>query len=357
MVSAFTDPHKDALLLRKPTRRMYPRLRAPAISLLLALGVAACGDGTGTTDALGSLDARAVADVADSLLIPLGASVGPIYSLRTAFPTIVEQGLSFQRAAADVVIPAGIAGSTFIYDPLTLDWSVDTTRTGAPADGVRVVWFLRDNAGNVVQPVTEGGYIDLTDEDSGGALSAIGIRIVAAADTGDVTLADLTESIVGDSAQGTETYHAAGFYGGGNRVVNFDAVTDVSGDTLTGHQTSVTYSMTSEGDSYAFSASVQQDSAGTANAWTYTGSITTGGETAELTLDLVDQDGSESGTGTLSYKGEPLVRLTAQGTSYGYTDIDGNRLSSSEQVEVDYLVRAILQTWAYAFLDLPLLFL
>lgn len=336
---------------------MNPRLSVPAISLLLALGVAACSDGTGPTDALGSLDARAVADVADSLLIPLGASVGPIYSLRTAFPTIVEQGLSFQRTVADVVIPDSVTGSTFVYDPVTLEWAVDTTRTDAPVDGVRVVWLVRDNAGNVIQPVTEGGYIDLSDEDDGGALSSIGIRIVAAEDTGDVTLADLTESIVGDSTQGTETYHAAGFYGGGNRVVNFDAVSDVSGDTLTGHQTSVTFSMASEGDSYAFSASVDEDSTGTANAWTYTGSITTGGETTELTLDLTSQDGIESGTGTLSYRGEPLIRLTAQGTSYGYTDLDGNRLSSSEQTQVDLLVRAILQSWAYAFLDLPLLFL
>lgn len=334
---------------------MYPNRRTLAIALIIALGAVSCGDGTGPSDALGSLDARAVAAVADSLLAPLSESGGPINSLRDAFPTIVEQGLSFQRGAADVVIPDSIAGSTFVYDPLALVWAVDTTRTGAPADGVRVVWLLRDNAGNVLQPVTEGGYIDLSDEDTGGALSAIGIRIVDTQGTGDVTLADITESIVGDSAQGTETYRSEGFYGGGRRVVNFDVVSDVSGDTITGQQTSVTVSMASEGDSYAFAASVDDDSTGTATTWSYTGSITTGGETTELTLDLMSQDRVESGTGTLSYRGEPLVRINAQGTTYGYTDMDGNRLSSSEQVQVDRLVRAILQSWAYAFLGLPLL--
>ncbi len=357
MVSAFGDQHKDVLLFPKQ-RRMYLRPRVMAISLILSLGIAACGDGTGPTNALGSLDARAVASVADNLLAPLDEVGSPIYSLRDAFPTIVEQGLSYDGGVApDLVIPTGLAGSTFVYDPQTLDWAVDTTRTDAPTDAVRVVWLLRDNAGNVITPAEEGGYIDLTDEDTGGALSALGIRIVATSVTGNVDLADLTESIVGDSLQGTQTYHSSGFYGGANRVVNFDVVSDVSGDTLTGHETSVAVSLSSEGDSYAFSASVTEDSAGAASTWTYQGSITTGGKTADLTLDLTSQDGTPSGTGTLSFEDEPLIRINAQGTSYSYTDLDGKSISSSEQVEADRLVRAILQTWAYAFLDMPLLFL
>lgn len=336
---------------------MYLRPRLPILGLALTLGAIACIDGTGPTNALGNLDARAVAAVSDSMLAPLAESWNPTYSLQDAFPAIMDQGLSYdQRPAADLVIPSGITGSTFVYDPQNLTWSVDSARTGAPADGVRVIWLLRDNAGNVILPAEDGGYIDLTDEDTGGVLSVIGIRMVAAEDTGDITVSDLTESIVRDTTQGTETYQATGFYGGGWRTVDFDLVSDVTGDTLTGHQTSVSASMASGDNSYAFAASVDEDSAGTATGWTYMGSITTGGKTAELSLEFASQDGVQTGGGTLSYGGEPRIQIQVQGSSYTYTDLDGKRLSASEQVEVDYLVRALLQTWSYALLRMPLLF-
>ena len=124
-------------------------------------------------------------------------------------------------------IPPEVAGKTFVYDEGTGDW-VASDRTGAPANGVRFVLYAVDAFGDVVTPLVETGYVDLTDLSSG---TALGARLVAV--SGGQTKADYSATATGDGTDGMLAI--AGFIGTGAHRVDLDFSADVStsGDVVT----------------------------------------------------------------------------------------------------------------------------
>lgn len=65
--------------------------------------------------------------------------------------------------AAIQVISNGARGRTFVYDAALDDYRVDSTRTGAPANGVRFVLYAVDASDRPI-PAQEIGYADLLDD-------------------------------------------------------------------------------------------------------------------------------------------------------------------------------------------------
>ncbi|MFO7894232.1 MAG: hypothetical protein R6U63_10890 [Longimicrobiales bacterium] len=344
---------------------MYAPFRIAPIAALLALAAAGCDSGTEPTGALNDLNADAVASLAEGMLVPSRGIVAPVAALRDAFPVLTEQGVSFRRAvAADLVFPTELTGQTFVYDVQAETWVADSARTAAPADGIRVVWYDTDPAGNLLLPLDEEGYVDLTDEDSGGALSRIGIRIMGTAGDGDVSVADFSEGLDRSGAeQWSETFTAAGFYGGGfaggDRIVDFDVVSQATGDTVSGDQ-QFTIDVTLEDQDAVYSLAItgSEEGASDANQQTYLSTVVHPGGTTELDLDIVtDEAGNQSGSGTLSHDGIERVRITIAESDFSYSDIDGNALSPGEAGDVDGLVLALFTTGYRLLFKLPLLFL
>ena len=353
---------------------MYVSHRNAAIVLTLILGVAACDSGT-ETEPIG-IDPAEVTSTVTALVTPITESRSATLALQDAFIALTDQGVSFMRQASgaeqpallrvlgapapagDFVFPAELVGSTFVYSLQSGDWVVDSTRTGAPAAGVRVIWYDTDAAGNLLQPLSEEGYIDLTDEDTGGELSRIGIRMVETVDTGDVTLSELTESIQGTEApQWSERFEAAGFYGGASRVVDFSAVSDAAGDSVSGDQDlSLSVALESNNETYALTINSSEDGATGDVQQNIVGTVTREGGVTELDLDLTQSGGAQSGSGILSHDGTPLVEVTVEGSDFRYQGVDGE-LSSRDEAGVDSLVRTLFLAGLEVLLSLPLILL
>lgn len=177
----------------------------------------------GITDEFGA--GSAVLDAAT--LQDLALTRGGRASAASAINVFFRKGGAPAIDASLVSIPPEVAGKTFVYDEGTAEW-VASDRTGAPASGVRFVLYAVDAFGDVVSPLVETGYVDLTDLSSGSELSA---RLVAV--SGGQTKADYSATATGDAGNGT--LEVEGFIGTGSQRVDLDFTADVttSGDNVT----------------------------------------------------------------------------------------------------------------------------
>ncbi len=78
-----------------------------------------------------------------------------------------------------MIFPADLLGKTLVFNPLTEQYEVDPARDGeAPTNGLRLVLYAVDPIlHQIIEPMTEIGYLQLTDEDTP-AMDAVGILAV-----------------------------------------------------------------------------------------------------------------------------------------------------------------------------------
>ena len=126
-----------------------------------------------------------------------------------------------------LAFPSSIQGRTLVWDPAQNGYVIDTSLTGAPANGVRIVYYVSDASGTPTSSATPLGYIDLTDEDRSLA-ERVGVRIVeyGATVSQDRELADyaVEMSVSGGSGAGTLEFGMAGMTAGNGDVLDFDLV-------------------------------------------------------------------------------------------------------------------------------------
>lgn len=362
---------------------MYDRIRSASISLLaLTVIVAGCGGDDPVGGIPDDFNPVEIGGSVEALLQPAGGIAAPRVALQSAFSFLVDQGLTFDRVgdepagpfvpglsvpgrgviAAAVEIPAGLLGQTVVFDNSEQGqgWVVDSARTGAPANGVRIIWYSIDSAGNLIQPLTEQGYVDLTDEDDGTG-SRIGIEMVATAGSGNTVLADFTERLDSTST-GTAAvtdFQAAGFFRGAGETVDFSVDYEVSTDTLSG-DSDILIAVTLDGTEGVYTLQIDGTESGSDGAidQAITADMVRAGITTVLNLDLsVSGTGAQSGTGNLVHDGSSVVDIAIDGTDFQYTEPGGDRLGGGASADVDYLVRALYLTGLDALLRLPLLFL
>ncbi|MCU0621177.1 MAG: hypothetical protein MUC69_06725 [Gemmatimonadales bacterium] len=130
-------------------------------------------------------------------------------------------GLDRQGGVASVeVLPPSVLGLTFVFDPATERY-VASTRTGAPANGVRfVLYTVNPVTGEPAEPLQEVGYADIVDE---GTASTTSLRTTVV--SGGTTYLDYRVDVTAGLNSGVALVD--GFVTNGVDRVNFDLRNEV----------------------------------------------------------------------------------------------------------------------------------
>jgi hypothetical protein len=195
-----------------PLRRLVP------IATALLLG--ACAETSSPPDTLttppvdGSLatvDQALTGQVWESFRV-----LGPRFTPAGAAALVAVGAAGHDGLSASSVprLPAAVLGTTFVLDSVTLEYLPDSSRTGAPADGVRFILYAVNPLTGAPVPGAEIGHADLMDEGIGLPVGiALRLRVVSA---GTTWLEYAVTAVSGDSAGGLQ---AAGFtHADGTRV-------------------------------------------------------------------------------------------------------------------------------------------
>ncbi|NIQ56016.1 MAG: hypothetical protein GWN71_22430 [Gammaproteobacteria bacterium] len=357
---------------------MKAAARAPhaLVPLLALLGTTACGDSTDPGGQRLDIEAGEVLLAIQSLVVPVRTSADAGSTLLGATDALVDAGVEFDREPpqpekgewlgfdflpelASVVFPPEVQGQTFIYDPAREQWVIDESRTDAPETGIRVVWYALSN-GFLVFPLNERGYIDLTDEDDGGALSLLGVRMVADNATETLLLSEFTRghALTVDGTEEVERVEAAGFYSDGANDADFDLASVASADEATGgYLSSLDLELTSPGTGPSYAVHFEESAASSADdpRGRFLITVVRDGVTTVLDIDLPGE-GDTDGSGTLSHAGTTIANVTLNSGQSRFTTPDGQRVDSGQAVELSALVRAMLIGWLDVVSSLPIFF-
>jgi len=304
-----------------------------ALTLLTVL--AACSDSTGPEN----YDPVATTSMAENILAALSgnpalaslAVLGPAMQLSVAQPALALAPFdptdgsvttadrmrtyrdllpSFGATGSLALFPVDLLGKTFVYDTDLSRYALDSTATGAPADGIRFILYAVDPvAGQVVLPLNPVGHVDIIDVSSP---SADAVQIVVVVN--DITYLDYTAS----AAQGTTsaTLSAQGYLSNGTDQVDFDL-------TLTGtlSQAGLDYQVTGTDGTVHLVATL-----GSNNTVNATLTLQGSGETIALTLAI----GPSTISGQITYNGDVVVTVAGTPDSPTFTRPDGTALTQAE---------------------------
>lgn len=328
---------------------------------LVGLVAASCDSGT-DPDPLKDFDAGTLTLAVESSVAPVEASADANWALTDFISSVLGAGFDPDRPAAiahlddarlekvlgtptqtalrdltlatTVEIPAEMLGRTYVYDFAAEGWAVDDTRTGAPSNGVRVIWYGTDAFGDYVLP--EQGYIDLTDQDTA-TMERLGIRVVRTA-SGTITLADFVYGLSGsdDSTNWSEHLEMVGFFSDGTDQVEVDIRIDAAGSWVTLDET-YTIGLFFEGaeGSYRWKLDGSWDDAAMTSTDNLVVTITTNGTPTVLDLDF-----AASGTiaGTLAYGGVTVANVNMTDSAITLTKAGGGSFTTEQQSQLETLV-------------------
>lgn len=366
----FTLNHQD----RNTTMIRDSKLRFMALAVVATLG-AACDNGT-EPGGLAGFDASGISAGVDAAFAPIDASNPANFAL-SSFLDWMAGGSSAVRAHevtsrtpvtriqslmrqvgldTEVDIPAEMRGQTFVYNPVEEVWEPDETRTGAPVDGVRVIWYATDDIG-IAQPLDERGYIDLTDEDTA-TLDRLAVVIVRTAGT-VTTLADFVHGYGATETETswTETVEFSGTFSDGTTTAAVDISLDASG-TVEGDEVYVwDIFLASAETSYHWSLDGGYDPTGSYDE----DLVVTVDHAAALTIiDLhltgSDVDGTGSGEGTLSHAGTTVANITSGGQQYLFSRPGGGSFTAQEENQLTLVTSTMLLYGPLMLISLPLIF-
>jgi len=247
---------------------------------------------------------------------------------------IMPSAAQVQALAKDLttqaIFPSNYLGTTFVYDPAQAVY-VQSDQTGAPSNGVRVIYYAIDPMTNMpATPLNALGYIDLTDETTAQS-TRLGITIVKTGSS-DVTLADYYVDVSYTSTQTdmSATLASVGYVSNGTDELDFDLTETLGLSQTSGVSINLDYqaSLAGQDISVHFQADgtidLQTDSPGTMNA-TFT--IQNGSDQAVLTVSFT---GDNTISGTLAYNGSTVVNISGTGDSPTFTKPDGSAVSQSD---------------------------
>ena len=359
-----------------------PRHLSFALAALVALG--ACDDATTPGgNAIENLDDQAIESSLNDVAAVAIESQDARESLASAMLSLVGMGVQFAPAEVrrpDMAVvarrvdrnlaslldmttsirpmtsfPADVQGETFVYNTSTEEWEIDGSRSGAPANGVRIVYYTTDQFGAPMIPLQEVGYIDLTDEDTQNA-NGLGVRIVRNA--GNVTLADFTQTYSENETSTTYTYSVSvvGFYSDGTTQVDFDVSENGTGTDTTDD---ITFSLTFDGPDATFTWTADEEI--DYSAETVTGemvlSVIRGGITTALTFTANGDDFENTyTTGFLSHGGSTIANIAINAQDeFVYTKPGGGTFTATEEARIENVVLSLFITGLTLALATPML--
>ena len=296
---------------------------------LLLVGLVAGGCDSGGTDpgdVLADFDAAEITAVMESSSAPLEASAEANAMLGSFFRTVLgvsasERGPTIARLGdspirslvrtasfgTDADIPAELLGQTFVWSTAEDAWVADASRTGAPADGVRVIWYVADQFGDIAVPLSERGYIDVRDV-STSALDRLAIEAVRTVG-GTLTVADYIygHRSTDDDVDWTEHVVLEGTFTDGTASLEVAAVLDDAGSWTTGDQ-AYRWSLSFDGPegSYTWVLEGSLEGATETETGLFDVTVTRDGVATVLALDF---EGPQDGAGTLSHRGVVIANI------------------------------------------------
>ena len=328
--------------------RVYP----PAVMLATAVvvfGLAGCSGDDGPSGPVTPFDPDATAQAAAELESRLDVDSDVMMSLALVNPALeAEGGAIAQLLPGGLVRPAQPLNAQMMVDPsfsmepifpsnflgTTFEWDEGlgryamTERTGAPADGVRFILYAVDPfTGEPVTPLSEIGYLDLTDEGSASAT-----RLGVYAETGGIARLDYTVtasySLLGDSIEATAT--GAGYISDGTRRLDFDLVQTVAFNTVNETmRVDMLYDLRMDDENVRVVVDVGSDIDLSASdlSLDVMMTITDGGNVTVLDV-TVDQ--TENITGAILHNGQTVALIDGSTSAPVFTNANGDPLSSAE---------------------------
>jgi len=331
--------------------RNHPRqhrfwLTGTALACAAVIGLAGCSDSTGpnaefdpvtASDAAGDIGSAMAGNPALASMAVMGEffpsfAAAPIAATVPFDPQTAEDGRNWidkRRGAfqawseydspdgpATVIFPADLLGKTLAFNPATEQYEVDPARDGeAPSTGLRLVLYAVDPIlHQMIEPMTEVGYLQLTDEDTP-AMDAVGIVAVI----NEVTVLDYLASA--QVTTSTITFTADGYLTDGTTVVDF--------------LLSVTFDDTARTITVDYDVDVNVDQAGVHVVMV----LTEEPETVEVTL-TVNHGASEvvmhvniaaeTFTGTVAHNDVVLIDISGTLDQPVFTDRNGNELTEAQ---------------------------
>lgn len=249
----------------------------------------------------------------------LGSRVGALRQIGVPLrASVVGSG------GARALFPSDALGKTYVWDP-TRGAYVQSTLTGAPANGVRFLLYVIDPATETpALPLRELGYLDLTDRSSGHA-DTLGVVVAL----GTATVADYV--IAGSSSLSSFTLTAAGYLVGadGKGRVDF-SLSDEVGDFQTG-------------------AVVIGDHVSAANGFTVDLAVSGAPPTLQIdytvaqgrnSIELVGTAGGGGTSADVKYNGVKVATLTRTTDGLTFTGVNGHKLSQEETTALGTIFRA-----------------
>lgn len=349
------------------------------LPIAVVLAAAACDSAAPPEDAWENFDPQAVMAAAEEVVAPAAASEEANIALHDAAGDLILMGVEFAPEAeirplrqpqaavfaptvayrTMLTIPAELQGRTFVYDPAAGGWEVDDARTGAPANGVRIVYYATTATGDYALPLSERGYIDLTDEDTS-TQSRVGVHIVRTTGGTDLTLADYIQgySETETAAGWVSRVQAEGLFSDGTDQVNFTFAAVDSLDNAT-EESAWTFGMSFEGENadYEWRAEGVDQISGAYDEQ-YRISLARQGEVTGLELDFSGTSTTDDASGILSHRGITLanIALSEAGDSFVFTKPGGDSFTQSEQQTLESLLFTLIFAGFNILSYLPLLF-
>ena len=332
------------------------RFLSRAVLAALPLAALGCDDGASPID-LGGLNAPAVTAAVDGLVAPLYASAEAIANLRGAEQVLLAAGLVPDPDAEEATpqLPPEVVGSTYVYDPSSLSWVTDESRTDAPTDGIRLIWYRLDSTGRVVEPLAEKGFIDVRPSASG-EFDPVTTRIVGTED-GSTVLVDFSQGHDGPgNVVATQTLVASGSYSDGAETSTFSLRWERSENGVSNDVTD-SYDMTIEqaGTRYVVDVNGSIDGSTGRSDDRVAATITRDGVSTGVDMNSVAVGQAlEDATGTVTHAGVAVAEIRLNGNSYEFVAPNGDGIPAGQAGELNRLFGSLTLDWAVLFYDLPL---
>lgn len=358
--------------------RSHADAAAVAALSAIALLLSGCGSNSSTNPLTGFDPAATVQTVAAlTSITPDTDAIGSLQLVDTAFravtsATVVPMSgervgmfgmallLKLQRAAAlapaAVSLPASFLGKTLIYDPSMSGYKVDDTATGAPTDGVRLIYYSIEPTGQPVLPLDSLGYIDLT-EQSTASTKALRMQVLQTSGGTPLIVADYDLEHSATASSTADHVTLQGYVTDGSDQIDIDLSEDfaeVGTDAI-----------------LAFVTTLKNGATGESVEFTERDSITaTGGgkDVVQLTVDgdegtmVFDATGTPSGSsflldGTITFGGTEVATIGGTSVSPSFANPDGSSLPSTDQARLRQLWVALSVVFEYGFSRVSQLFL
>lgn len=342
---------------------------------LVAFMAAGCGGdgGTDPEDVLADFDATEITAVTESFAGPLEASAEANTLVGNFFYTVMS-GLAFDRESAiarlgdsriqsfvrtmnfrtQAEIPAELLGKTFVWSTTEERWVADDSRTGAPADGLRVIWYVADEFGEVAVPLSERGYIDVRDV-STTTMERLAIEAVRTVG-GSLTVADYVYGYgyTDNDVEWAEQVVLEGTFTNGTQSVEVGMYLDDSGNWTTGDE-AYTWALSFEGPagSYTWEMDGEWDGTSESDSGTFDVTVNADGVATVLVLEFF---GTDDGSGTLSHGGVVIANVSMANDDFVLSKPGGGSFTTEQETQLETVISSMIIYGPLLLFSLPFFF-